>query len=73
VRVTKPKPTQVVQAELRAAGFQPDRRAGSHTTWVHPGGVRVTVPDGHRLISAGVYRTILRAVSEARTKEEENE
>lgn len=60
------QPTRKVVKELRAAGFTPARTVGSHTTWVSPGGaVKVTVPDGHRRISPGVYRKILAAMKEA--------
>ncbi|MDI6630661.1 MAG: type II toxin-antitoxin system HicA family toxin [Rhodococcus sp. (in: high G+C Gram-positive bacteria)] len=51
---------------LKAAGFSRDRTVGSHSTWVSSDGlVKVTVPDGHRTISPGVYRRILAAVKEA--------
>jgi len=63
--VTRPQATIRVQRELRAAGFVPGRQVGSHTTWVHPSGVTITVPDGHRVISAGVYRTIRAAIQDA--------
>lgn len=52
--------------QLRAAGFVPVRRSGSHTWWEHGSGVGVAVPDGHRTISPGVYRNIERAIKEAR-------
>ncbi|MDM8084178.1 type II toxin-antitoxin system HicA family toxin [Cellulomonas cellasea] len=60
------QPTRKVSRELRAAGFEPIRTVGSHTWWQHPGGVGVAVPDGHRTISPGVYRKILKAMEAAR-------
>lgn len=58
------QPTRKMMKALRAAGFQPVRTVGSHTTW-KCGDVQVTVPDGHRTISPGVARKILRAIEEA--------
>lgn len=49
---------------LRDAGFAPMRTVGSHTIY-RKGRVSVTVPDGHRRISPGVYRMILRKIEEA--------
>ncbi len=60
------QPTRKVTRELRAAGFEPTRTVGSHTRWEHPSGVTVTVPDGHRTISPGVYRQIMKALKEVR-------
>lgn len=57
--------TRKVTRELRAAGFEPVRTVGSHTRREHPSGGGVTVPDGHRTISPGVYRKISKAVEEA--------
>jgi predicted RNA binding protein YcfA (HicA-like mRNA interferase family) len=59
--------TRNVKTELRDAGFAPGRRKGSHTQWEHPSGVKVSVADGHKMISPGVYREILDAI--ARSKE----
>ncbi len=58
------QPTRKVLRELREAGFVAVRRSGSHTIYAH-GGISVTVPDGHRMISPGVYRQILRKIEEA--------
>jgi len=52
----KPLPVKQVVGQLRR---------GSHTTWQHPSGFTVTIPDGHREISAGVYRQVLDAIREA--------
>ncbi len=60
------QPSRKVTRELRAAGFVPTRTVGSHTRWEHPSGVAVTVPDGHRTISPGVYRQITKALKEVR-------
>jgi predicted RNA binding protein YcfA (HicA-like mRNA interferase family) len=60
------QPTRKVVKALKAAGFSSVRTVGSHSTWVSAGGaVKVTVPDGHRTISPGVYRKILAAMKEA--------
>ena len=61
------QPTRKVLKELRGAGFSPLRTVGSHTMWASADGVvKVTVPDGHRTISPGVYRNIVKAIKEAR-------
>ena len=70
--MTKPQDTRKVQQELRDAGFQPGHQVSSHTTWFRPSGVKITVPDGHRQISAGVYGTIVRTITEATSREERN-
>lgn len=57
--------TRKVVKALRKAGFYPARSAsGSHTIWEHRDGRKVSVPDGHRTISAGVYRQILGTMKE---------
>jgi predicted RNA binding protein YcfA (HicA-like mRNA interferase family) len=56
------QPTRKVIRELRDAGFRPGRTEGSHTQWVHPDGRKVSVPDGHRRISPGLYRKIVKAM-----------
>jgi predicted RNA binding protein YcfA (HicA-like mRNA interferase family) len=61
------QPTRKVVKELKAAGFQRTDAKGSHSWWVHPSGARVSVPDGHRTISPGVYRKVLAAIKEAGT------
>lgn len=58
------QPTRKVIRELRNAGFVPVRRKGSHTVYA-AGAVSVTVPDGHRMISPGVYRQIMKKIEEA--------
>ena len=60
------QPTRKVTRELRDAGFEPARTVGSHTWWEHPSGKGIAVPDGHRTISPGVYRKIMKAIEEAR-------
>lgn len=59
------RPTRKVIRELRNAGFAPLRTEASHTVWAHPSGARVTIADGHRTTSPGVYRKVLRAIAEA--------
>lgn len=58
------QPTRKVVKMLLDAGFTPGHRAGSHTKW-SKGSVMVPVPDGHRTISAGVFRKVLKAIEEA--------
>lgn len=58
------QPTRKVIRELKDAGFVVVRRNGSHAVYQN-GSVSVTVPDGHRFISPGVYRQILQKIKEA--------
>ncbi|GAA3794110.1 type II toxin-antitoxin system HicA family toxin [Cellulomonas soli] len=60
------QPTRKVARELQNAGFEPKRTVVSHTWWQHPDGTGVAVPDGHRTISPGVYRRILKALEATR-------
>jgi predicted RNA binding protein YcfA (HicA-like mRNA interferase family) len=62
------QPTRKVLQALRAAGWQPGETRGSHTRWTGPNGTTFTVPDGHRQISAGVYRRLLAAMREDEAK-----
>jgi len=63
--MTKPQRTRLVQKELRDAGFRPGHQVGSHTKRVHPSGISVAVPDGHPIITAGVYKSIQQAIYQA--------
>lgn len=65
------QPTRKVVKELRAAGFSPARTVGSHTFWTHPSGTRVSVPDGHRTVSPGMYRKVLAAIAAVQEEEDE--
>jgi predicted RNA binding protein YcfA (HicA-like mRNA interferase family) len=59
------QPTRKMVKLLRDAGWTPVRTAGSHTMWQSADGTRsISVPDGHRTISAGVVRKIMRAIEE---------
>lgn len=49
---------------MRNAGWSPLRTVGSHTVWQSPTGATFTLPDGHRTISPGVYRNLLKAMEE---------
>lgn len=61
------QPTRKMVKLLRDGGFSPARTVGSHTMWRSADGkVQVSVPDGHRTISAGVVRKIMRAIEEAK-------
>lgn len=57
--------TRKVVKMMRAAGWTPVRTVGSHTTWQSPTGATFTLPDGHRTISPGVYRKLLKAMGES--------
>lgn len=58
------QPTRKVVKQMRDAGWTPLRTVGSHTTWQSPTGATFTLPDGHRTISPGVYRKLLKALDE---------
>jgi predicted RNA binding protein YcfA (HicA-like mRNA interferase family) len=62
--------TRRVVKELRAAGFGPRDAAGSHTWWRHESGASVAVPDGHKTISPGVYRQVIKAINASKEEEE---
>jgi len=62
--VVKEQPTRKVVRQLRDAGFRAVRTQGSHTVY-QKGALSVTVPDGHRTVSPGVYRKVLRAIEES--------
>ncbi len=59
------QPTQKVVKMMRKAGWTPLRTVGSHTVWESPTGAKFTLPDGHRTISPGVYRNLLKAMGES--------
>jgi predicted RNA binding protein YcfA (HicA-like mRNA interferase family) len=61
------QPTRKMVKMLKDAGFEPGRTVGSHTKWRN-GRHWVEVPDGHRKISPGVVRQILKII--AASKEE---
>ncbi len=58
------QPTRKVVRLLKQSGWQPIRSVGSHTTWEGPGRTTFTLPDGHKTISPGVYRNLLKALDE---------
>ncbi|MGX9348182.1 type II toxin-antitoxin system HicA family toxin [Microbacterium sp. KNMS] len=58
------QPTRKVIKTLTDAGWRPVRTVGSHTTWQGPNGTRFPLPDGHKAISPGVYRKLLKAMKE---------
>ncbi|MGV0653752.1 type II toxin-antitoxin system HicA family toxin [Mycolicibacterium thermoresistibile] len=53
---------------LKEAGFARTDAEGSHSKWIHPSGVWVSVQDGHRTISPGVVRKINKAIKESEGK-----
>ncbi|MFE3546010.1 type II toxin-antitoxin system HicA family toxin [Nocardia sp. NPDC059177] len=60
--------TRKVVKELRAAGFVRTDAKGSHGMWTGPHGTLVSVPDGHRTISPGVYRKVRTAIEDDQAK-----
>lgn len=58
------QPTRKVTKLLKDAGWTPLRTVGSHTSWQGPNGTSFSLPDGHRTVSAGVYRELLKAMNE---------
>ncbi|WP_196804092.1 type II toxin-antitoxin system HicA family toxin [Marmoricola sp. URHB0036] len=57
--MTKEMKTRDFLRVLRAAGWSPGKTVGSHTKWRCPGDNHsVPVPDGHRMISPGVIRSV---------------
>ncbi len=62
------QPTRTIVKRLKYAGFTRTRTAGSHSVWIHPSGVQVVIPDGHRTISPGVVRQVDKAITEAAGK-----
>lgn len=59
------QPTRKMVKLLRKAGWRPARTEGSHTIWKSADGTRsVSVPDGHKTISPGVVRKIMKALEE---------
>ncbi len=53
---------------MRAAGWIETAVVGSHTKWKGPNGTVFSLPDGHREISPGVYRSLLKAMKEDESK-----
>jgi predicted RNA binding protein YcfA (HicA-like mRNA interferase family) len=66
--MAKAEKTTDITKRLRAAGFESIDAKGSHTKWVHPSGVTVIVPTGHRTISPGVVRNIDKAIANSKGK-----
>jgi len=62
--MTSSQDTRKVVKMLRNAGWTAGRTIGSHTAWVGPNGTPFSLPDGHREISPGVYRNLLKAMKE---------
>jgi predicted RNA binding protein YcfA (HicA-like mRNA interferase family) len=55
-------------AMLSSKGWTIVRTRGSHTVWESPTGARFTLPDGHREISPGVARNLMKALEETNDK-----
>ena len=60
------EPTRKMVKLLRSAGWVPGKTVGSHTKWHAPDGRTLAVPDGHRTISPGVVRQIMKAIEDAK-------
>lgn len=60
--MVKAQPTRKVVAELKAAGWVAVRTVGSHTVWRSPDGRTISIADGHRTTTPGVYRQVLKAL-----------
>lgn len=57
----RPLPFRKVSRALVALGFRPVRQVGSHVTFEHPDGRKVTVPNHPGTdLGPGLVRTILR-------------
>lgn len=55
--------TRKVVKQMKAAGWTPGAKRGSHTKWVCPAGEHTfSLADGHRRVSPGVYRKLLAAL-----------
>jgi len=62
--VWKEQPTRIIVQRPRKAGFVPLRNNSSRTVWAN-GSVKITVPDGHWMISPGVIGQIEKAIKES--------
>ena len=62
------QPTRKVIKSLKDAGWSSGRTVGSHTMWVGPNGTQFPLPDGHKTISPGVYRNLLKAIADDESK-----
>ena len=62
------QPTRKVIRLLRSAGWVSGDTVGSHTKWIGPNGTTFSLPDGHRGISPGVYRQLMKAMKEDSTR-----
>jgi predicted RNA binding protein YcfA (HicA-like mRNA interferase family) len=60
--------TRSVLRMLRAANWTAGETVGSHTKWTGPNGTSFSLPDGHRQVSPGVYRNLLKAMREDKAK-----
>lgn len=61
--MTKEEETRKVVKALRDAGFVPaEKFVGSHRKWYGPNGEIVPLPEGHKTISPGVMRKVLKAL-----------
>jgi predicted RNA binding protein YcfA (HicA-like mRNA interferase family) len=58
---------------LRDYGFTPDFTAGSHTTYRHPSGVRVTTVTHGALVRTYIVKQALKAIDTLIEKEDDNE
>ena len=63
--MTKEQTSRDVVKMLKKAGWIPAAKfVGSHRKWTAPNGETLSVPEGHKMISPGVMRTIEKAIKE---------
>jgi predicted RNA binding protein YcfA (HicA-like mRNA interferase family) len=62
------QPTRKVKRELEDAGWTKGTTVGSHSKWAGPNGTTFSLPDGHKTVSPGVYRKLLKAMEEDKAK-----
>ena len=62
--MSKSMSTRRAIALLKGKGWRILRTRGSHTVWKSPRGALFTLPDGHREISPGVVRKLMRVLEE---------
>ncbi|WP_066904543.1 type II toxin-antitoxin system HicA family toxin [Mycolicibacterium houstonense] len=63
-----PAPTREIVKQLKAAGFTSREGKGSHTMWTCAHGkYSISLPDGHKTISAGVRRKVENAINACAT------
>lgn len=63
-----PAPAREIVKQLKAAGFTSRDGKGSHTMWICAHNLySISLPDGHKTISAGVRRNVIKAIDACAT------